>query len=495
MTHIIIGAGITGLYTAYKLIKVKHIDPTKIIIFEKTQRVGGRIYTYQNYDHPQYRYDVGAGRLGSKHKYVMKLIKELGLEDKLVSIKSPNNYFIDGKYMTEKELLVHFRSKFKSLSDCWKYAITTKPPVNVNPKYMNLEGYFHTVLPTNEVNMLSKSLGYISEMYEMNAYNALNTIRKDFDVENNDFYVMSGGIQTICDKLKEYLRLVGVLFVFDSYLKDIDDKNKYCRIETSLKSHKYKYEKLYITITRKDYTNIPYFDKYRDLFESVSDGTLLRIYAKYPSSSQSPCWFKDMPKIVTDNKLLFIIPIDYETGLIQISYSDSHCAKFWNNITREREVRMMINKYLTEIFSTKKIPEPEWVTFHYWKNGVHYYKVGECSDTVKNKMYEIFEPKGIYILGETYCKRQAWVDGAMESVNKILLDKKNTSGLYKTKSMKEKITKINGKKYDLEPFIYEHPGGSQNITKIVNKNGSDKFNRCPFHNTEIKKYILNMLKK
>ena len=74
MKHIIIGAGITGLYTACKLIKVKHIDPTKIIIFEKTQRVGGRIYTYQNYDHPQYRYDVGAGRLGSKHKYVMKLI-------------------------------------------------------------------------------------------------------------------------------------------------------------------------------------------------------------------------------------------------------------------------------------------------------------------------------------------------------------------------------------------------------------------------------------
>ena len=61
--------------------------------------------------------------------------------------------------------------------------------------------------------------------------------------------------------------------------------------------------------------------------------------------------------------------------------------------------------------------------------------------------------------------------------------------------MKEKITTIDGEKYDIKSFIYEHPGGSQNLTKIINTDGSDRFNRCPFHNTEIKKYILNMLKK
>ena len=64
MTVIIVGAGIAGLYTAYKLSKTT----TDIRIIEKSNRYGGRIYTYKD------QYDVGAGRLGKKQKLVMKLI-------------------------------------------------------------------------------------------------------------------------------------------------------------------------------------------------------------------------------------------------------------------------------------------------------------------------------------------------------------------------------------------------------------------------------------
>ena len=42
--HIIIGAGITGLYLAYKLI-LKGVPSTDIVIFEGSGRIGGRIYT------------------------------------------------------------------------------------------------------------------------------------------------------------------------------------------------------------------------------------------------------------------------------------------------------------------------------------------------------------------------------------------------------------------------------------------------------------------
>ena len=43
MTVIIVGAGIAGLYTAYKLSKTT----TDIRIIEKSDRYGGRIYTYK----------------------------------------------------------------------------------------------------------------------------------------------------------------------------------------------------------------------------------------------------------------------------------------------------------------------------------------------------------------------------------------------------------------------------------------------------------------
>ena len=70
----------------------------------------------------------------------------------------------------------------------WRYAIQKK--INLN-KYdlnnYNLHNYFSLILPTNEVELLKTSLGYIAEMYDMNAYNGLLTLRNDFDIKNNDF--------------------------------------------------------------------------------------------------------------------------------------------------------------------------------------------------------------------------------------------------------------------------------------------------------------------
>jgi protoporphyrinogen oxidase len=127
MKHLIIGAGITGLYLAYKLLS-QGINSNDIILFEKSDRIGGRIYTYEN---SGYKYSVGAGRLGKKHKYVMKLIIDFNLEDQMIDINKTNNYFVDGKLMNEQQLLRHYKSQYKSLNDLWRYAIEKK----VNNKY------------------------------------------------------------------------------------------------------------------------------------------------------------------------------------------------------------------------------------------------------------------------------------------------------------------------------------------------------------------------
>ena len=146
MKHLIIGAGITGLYLAYKLLS-QDIKATDIIIFEKSDRIGGRIYTHENRG---YKYSAGAGRLGKKHKYVMKLIKDFNLQEQIININKNNNYFVDGKLMNERQLLKHYKSQYKSLDDLWKYAIEKK--INTN-KYKlnnyNLHNYFSLILPTN----------------------------------------------------------------------------------------------------------------------------------------------------------------------------------------------------------------------------------------------------------------------------------------------------------------------------------------------------------
>ena len=47
-------------------------------------------------------------------------------------------------------------------------------------------------------------------------------------------------------------------------------------------------------------------------------------------------------------------------------------------------------------------------------------KFGVNTKNIQDKMDQIFIPKDIYILGETYSERQAWIEGAIETVHKKL---------------------------------------------------------------------------
>jgi len=408
MKHTIIGSGITGLYLAYKLL-LSGIPSADIVIFEGSGRIGGRIYTNE---HNGFKYSVGAGRLGKKHKYVMKLIKDFKLQDQIITISKNTNYFIEGHLMNEEQLLKHYNSNFKSLNELWMYAIEKKLNGNkYDPNLYNLHNYFSLILSANDVELLKISLGYLGEMYDMNAYNGLLTLRKDFDIRNNEFFVLRDGIQILCDVLYKYIVNAGVSVKFSSILEDVKDDKKTIRVNGNI----YNYSKLYLTLKRGDYMKIHYFKKYDYLFNTVSDGHLLRIFAQYKD-----VWFKDMPKILTQNKLQFIIPIDYNSGLIQISYSDRYNADFWNAFKNDKEVKKYLTKILNEMFPEKNIKEPEWITMHYWGSGDHMWNVGVNTKNIQNKIDELFIPKDIYILGETYSERQAWIEGAIETVHKKL---------------------------------------------------------------------------
>ena len=199
--------------------------------------------------------------------------------------------------------------------------------------------------------------------------------------------------------------------MFNQSLEDIDNVNKIATINNK----NYSYKNLFLTIKRQDYLNIPYFIKYEKLLNNVDDGTLLRIYAKY-----NDVWFKDLQKILTQNKLQFIIPIDYNSGLIQISYSDSYNAKFFYNFKNKKDIIKYLNKMLKEMFPEKNIKDPEWITLHYWDAGVHFWKVGINPKKMQKEILNTFSKDKIFILGETYCDRQAWIDGALETFDKYL---------------------------------------------------------------------------
>ena len=106
---VIIGGGISGIYTMYKLIK---LDPKlNVLLLEKDNRFGGRIYTYcEKVDNENYCMDFGAGRLGYHHKKIVKLIDELKLKKNIIPIPTEKSYIeIDNKGIGKDNLNIKIK--------------------------------------------------------------------------------------------------------------------------------------------------------------------------------------------------------------------------------------------------------------------------------------------------------------------------------------------------------------------------------------------------
>ena len=96
---VIIGGGLSGCYCAFKN---KH---KKILLIERKGRLGGRVKTIKD---KNLVYEAGAARISESHKKLLKLIKQLNLQNKLEKLQPTKNAFFNFKeqksinYVTEK---------------------------------------------------------------------------------------------------------------------------------------------------------------------------------------------------------------------------------------------------------------------------------------------------------------------------------------------------------------------------------------------------------
>jgi len=77
----IIGGGISGLYCAYRILKRE--PSKKVLVLEKTNRLGGRIETFKDL---YMSVESGAGRFHNGNKLLLKLLDELELTENIVKI-------------------------------------------------------------------------------------------------------------------------------------------------------------------------------------------------------------------------------------------------------------------------------------------------------------------------------------------------------------------------------------------------------------------------
>ena len=90
------GVGRAGQYLNYKLLKQN--SEKKTLLIERDNRLGGRVYTYhEKVRNKHYSMESGAGRFNKNHKLLLKLIKEFGLEKKMMKLSKNYNLVLTKK--------------------------------------------------------------------------------------------------------------------------------------------------------------------------------------------------------------------------------------------------------------------------------------------------------------------------------------------------------------------------------------------------------------
>lgn len=407
----IIGGGISGLYLASCLIELGH----EIDVYEKQETVGGRIMTCkQTRDENSIIYEAGAGRFNKSHKRLIQLLKKLNLHDKVRPINSQRTFKVNSREHNYNQLINETLFKDILLSDS----------TNSNKKYLKtilLNEYMNTVIGKRKTKQIINAFGYNSEFELQNAYTSLKIFQNDFN-DRIQYYFLQDGLVQIIESLRDQIQKYkkGRLFLNT----DVIDYNSVSNVvkvvnKTDNITRTARYDKVVFCVTKQSllkYSQLLQDDNclYSYLNNSIEMAPLHRIFAQFPFEKDGSVWFHDVNRTTTNLPIRYVIPLNAKTGLIQISYTDKQFADYWNSFSNDNELIEELMNNLKVLYPNKTISRPLWVRRYYWKEGATYWKPNY-------KTYRNDKNRNYLVAGEMTSQfHSGWIEGALESVDKIL---------------------------------------------------------------------------
>lgn len=399
---IIIGGGISGLYAALKLNKNK-----KVLLLEKEQQFGGRIYTdYFVLNSNKYSLEAGAARILETHNLMIQLIKKMRLYSKLIKIDAVVN-FIPSKYYT----LSKYANKtgYDYIDEILNHNKKSKDYLQqITFEQLLLKHY-----SDDKVKFILDSCGYYGDLKIQNAYDALKVFQYSVRTDKH-YYIMKDGFSQLINEMVKYIKLKHTCLL-----------NQYCKaiyyndgvFTLNVNNKKFLCKNIILAVPKENLLNLGYLKPYFPLLHSIFCIPLLRIYSIY---KKQDVWFDGLKKTTTNNKLKYIIPIDPEKGIVMTSYTDHTNTKYWQQKCKnKKELDLALKKNIENVFRiTPKTPLD--IKCYNWPCGVGLWKPGYNSSEIITKVLHPNKKIPLFIVGENYSKYQGWMEGALDSVERCL---------------------------------------------------------------------------
>lgn len=511
---IIVGGGIAGLYFLYTLLNdgnySKYYANKNILLLEGSNRFGGRVKTVKGKNKG---YEAGAGRFSDQHKLLIELLQKFNIDNR-IPIPSTQKYINTNdtnnniKSVEDTYNLEHIKDVDNILNKIIKLYDNDK--LKEQKKGLKLSDFNLLEIVKNNLNKkdclnLYEQFPYYSELYVMNALDAIKSFKNDFN-SSIQYYILKGGLEQIIQKLLNFIKVnnkssksksKNITLKLNSNVNSVMCNNTDNSYNVCTQDFNYNTDIVVFAIDQKRLINMELFNKneLKLLKNSVNYQPLIRVYAKYKKQNINgikKVWFSGLNKIVTNEPIKYIIPVNENAGTIMISYTDgAYCKKIYESYINNT-LNELISTSLKNLFPNTNIPDPIFLELYYFDVGCHYWTKGHSSNDYYNKIQNIRE--NVYIIGEAYSTHQAWIEGALQSsldvynnYFKTVNNNKINGGSKKLKkyTLKEvqKHNSIDDGLLIVNNFVYkipknwtmiDHPGGPI-IKKYLGTDATDVF--------------------
>jgi monoamine oxidase len=414
---LIVGAGLAGLHCALRL---SHAYPKASIAIAEAYTVGGRVFTYKPNGFKGIHWESGAGRIHTSHRRILSYIESFGLSTVPLS---PETGWISAPASSAQKGQVRPNS-WNSLTSILYPVLSSLPPKVLATS--TLQEILVQVLGKERAHTVLSHFPYRAEVTTLRADLGIEAFKHEMG--SSTFVAVKEGLSSLIDRMTSTLKERGVKFLLNHRLTGLStvDQNP-IRLVFNDDIPIYG-KRVILAIPATALRGVSPFRNH-PVLQRLSMRPLLRTYAIFPTS-QGKSWFYDMPRIVTDSPLRHIIPINQAKGVLMTSYTDDDDTKKWLKIRNAGEkgskdvaLASTILDELRTLMPDKTIPQPLLFKSHVWRDGCTYWIPGlyspkELSDSCMRPLP--MRLPHLYLCGESYSMRQAWMEGALDHAEDML---------------------------------------------------------------------------
>lgn len=378
--YAIIGGGVAGLYASYLLTKKKH----KCIVLEKNSTVSGRVREHEFHGT---KLKCAAAIFVPENKSLVKLLKKLGMKVEF----SPAG--IKDLIVPAFDMNVAVKRVKKVYKTVTRKDLLTLTSREILYKYFEKDFADNFILHSEFEDYLEGSFEYLMKYYPI------------ADLDNQPYESMMGPWAELVNKLS----LPNIKTDYE--VKTIEKKGSVFLINGDIQTREVIFA---VTITALENIKCIGF-KLPDVSEYVGSTPFSRVYAYYKDGYTMKDGY-----VKTGGMIDKIIKIN--KNIVMASYADGPKAVFWGGVKKLplADQREIVKEKLGDVGFNFGTPDDIFIA--YWTAGVHYIKPYGKYKTIDNLLDKLSKPlKNVYIIGEMLSKRPGYVDGAVQSVERLKL--------------------------------------------------------------------------